>query len=249
MLINAAFAALRQVFSRPLRAILWKSLGLTVGLLALVWFALTKGIAALLVAHPISTDYAMVNAVASFLAGAGLFVGLAYILPPVSILVAGYFLDDAAAIVERTDFPDEVPGQAMPLGRAMLYTIRFAALALAVNLAALALLLVPGINVAAFFLANTYLLGREYFELAAARFRPLSEAGAMRRTHTATVMLAGALLAGLMLVPIVNLITPLFGIALMVHVHKGLSRDRLLKAPSTRPPVAMDRDRLGAGPR
>ncbi len=66
---------------------------------------------------------------------------------------------------------------------------------------------------AAFFLANTYLLGREYFELAAARFRPLPEAGAMRRHHSATVMLAGALLAGLMVIPVVNLITPLFGIA------------------------------------
>ena len=120
MLVESAAAALRQTFSPPLRAILWKSLGLTVGLLALVWFGLTKGIAALLAAHPISTDYAMVNAVASFLAGAGLFVGLAYILPPVSILVAGYFLDDAAEIVERTDFPDEVPGRAMPLGQAIL---------------------------------------------------------------------------------------------------------------------------------
>ncbi len=52
-----------------------------------------------------------------------------------------------------------------------------------------------------------------------------------------------------MLVPIVNLITPLFGIALMVHVHKGLSRDRLLKAPTSRPPLVMDRDRLDAGRR
>ena len=249
MLINAAFAALRQVFSPPLRAILWKSLGLTVGLLVLVWFGLTKGIAAILAAHPISTDYAMVNAVASFLAGAGIFVGLAYILPPVSILVAGYFLDDAADIVERTDFPDEVPGRAMPLSQAMLYTVRFAGLALAVNLAALLLLLVPGVNVAAFFLANTYLLGREYFELAAARFRPLPEAGDMRRHHSATVMLAGALLAGLMVIPVVNLITPLFGIALMVHVHKGLSRDRLLKAPASHPPLAMDRNRIDAGRR
>ncbi|GJD48184.1 hypothetical protein OPKNFCMD_0900 [Methylobacterium crusticola] len=234
MLIKAALAAIRQVFSPPLRQILWKSLALTIGLLVLVWFALTRLIGALIAAHPLSTDYAFVNAVASFLAGAGLFLGLAYILPPVSILVAGYFLDDAAAIVEGTDFPDEVPGRAMALGPALLYTLRFAGLALLVNVVALALFFVPGVNLLAFFGANTYLLGREYFELAAARFRPLREAGEMRRHHAATVMLAGAVLAGLMVVPILNLVTPLFGIALMVHVHKGLSRERLLLPPEAR---------------
>ncbi|WP_298965100.1 sulfate transporter family protein [uncultured Methylobacterium sp.] len=241
MLFNAAFAALRQVLSPPLRRILWKSLGLTVGLLVLIWFGLTRLINAFLAGHPLSTDYPFVNGLAFFLAGAGLFVALAYILPAVSILVAGYFLDDAAEIVERSDFPDEVPGQALPLGQAMLYAARFAGLALLVNLVALALFFVPGVNLVAFFGANTYLLGREYFELAAARFRPLPEAGAMRRHHSGTVMLAGALLAGLMVVPILNLLTPLFGIALMVHVHKGLSRDRLLMPPqrggALRPPA------------
>ncbi|MGY2050157.1 sulfate transporter family protein [Methylobacterium sp. JK268] len=237
MLFSAAAAALRQVLSPPLRRILWKSLGLTVGLLLLTWFALTRLIDTVLIGHPISAQYPIVNSFAYFLAGAGLFVALAYILPAVSILVAGYFVDDAADVVERTDFPDEVPGRAMALGQALLYALRFAGLALLVNLVALALFFVPGVNLIAFFGANTYLLGREYFELAAARFRPLSEAKAMRRHHSATVLAAGALLAGLMVVPVLNLLTPLFGIALMVHVHKGLSRERLLVAPDARRPI------------
>ncbi|GJD98209.1 MULTISPECIES: sulfate transporter family protein [Methylobacterium] len=237
MLVSAAFAALRQVLSPPLRRILWKSLGLTVGLLVLVWFALTRLINTFLIGHPISAQYPILDSVAFFLAGAGLFVALAYILPAVSILVAGYFLDDAAEIVERTDYPDEVPGRALPLAQAMLYALRFAGLALLVNLVALALFFVPGVNLIAFFGANTYLLGREYFEMAAARFRPLPEAGAMRRHHAPTVLAAGALLAGLMVVPVLNLLTPLFGIALMVHVHKGLSRERLLAPPAARPPL------------
>jgi CysZ protein len=36
-------------------------------------------------------------------------------------------------------------------------------------------------------------------------------------------------IAGLILVPLLNLATPIFGIALMVHVHKGiLARQRRL---------------------
>ncbi len=45
----------------------------------------------------------------------------------------------------------------------------------------------------------------------------------MRRYHARTAWAAGAMMAGLLLVPVANLLTPLFGIALMVHVHKRLT--------------------------
>jgi CysZ protein len=223
MLVQAAFAAWRQVFSPAFRAILLKSLALTVGLLALVWFAVTRLIAWWLQGHDLSASYPVLDTIAFFLAGAGLVVGLAFVLPAVSAVVAGFFLDDAAEIVERSDFPGEPAGRAMPLGASLLMGLRFAGLALVCNLAALALILVPVVNVAAFFGVNAYLLGREYFELAAGRFRPGPEAAAMRRYHATTAWLAGAMMAGLLLVPVANLLTPLFGIALMVHVHKRLT--------------------------
>lgn len=223
MLLQAALAALRQVLSPALRAVLWKSLALTVAVLALLWFALTRLLAAFLASHPVSTDYPFLDSVAGFLAGAGLLVASLYILPAVAMLVASFFVDSAAEAVEISDFPGEAPGRALPWGQSLLYGLRFAGITLAVNLIALVLWFVPGVNVAAFFAANTYLLGRTYFELAAARYRPLGEAERMRSAHRGTVLAAGAILAGLLLVPIVNLITPIFGIALMVHVHKRLS--------------------------
>jgi CysZ protein len=146
-------------------------------------------------------------------------------------LVAGFFLDDAAEIVERTDFPDDPPGRAMPLKTALLYAVRFAGVTLLVNLAALVIFFVPVIGIAAFFGANAYLLAREYFEMAAARFRPLPEAAEMRRVFSVQTLGAGCLLAALMVVPFLNLLTPLFGIALMVHLHKRLSRQSRLEGP------------------
>ena len=85
----------------------------------------------------------------------------------------------------------------------------------------------PGVNVAAFFIAltaNAYLLGREYFEMAAVRFSSPSDAARLRRAHGPAVFGAGILVALLLLVPIVNLATPLFAIALMVHLHKRVMR-------------------------
>lgn len=223
MLLRSAFAALRQVLSPPLRRILWRSLAMTVGLLALLWFALTRLAASYLHGHPFGV-HPILEGIASFLVGAGLLVPLFFVLPAVSALVAGFFLDDAAAIVERTDFPHDPPGVPTPLARSVLYALRFAALSLAVNLVALVLLFVPVVNVVAFFGANAYLLGREYFEMAAMRFRPVPEAVRLRAENPLAVLAAGAVLAGLVVVPVLNLLTPLYGIALMVHVHKRLSR-------------------------
>jgi CysZ protein len=246
MLIRAALAAWRQVLSRPFRRILLLSLALTAALLALAWFGITRLLGAYLQGHPLSVDYPFLDALAFILAGAGLFIALAYLLPAVSALVAGYFLDDAAEIVEHTDFPSDPPGEPLPVGRALLYGLRFAGLSLLVNLAALTLIFIPLVNVVAFFGANAYLLGREYFELAALRFRSPEEAGRMRVEFRPTVLLAGAMMAGLVLVPVLNLLTPLFGIALMTQVHKRLSARAL---PDRRRSRSLPRVEPGSRPR
>lgn len=227
MVLGSVLAAMRQVASPALRGLVLRSLGLTILALAVIWTGLTQGFGWLLRTHPLSVDYPVVDGFVYFMAGAGLVVLLLYLLPAVSALVAGFFLDDAAAIVERTDFPADAPGTPMSTASSLLYGLRFAGLALLVNLAALVLFFIPGVNLVAFFAANAYLLGREYFEMAAARFRPLPEAAALRRRHRATVLAAGAAMAALMLVPILNLATPIFGIALMVQLHKRIARRAL----------------------
>jgi uncharacterized protein involved in cysteine biosynthesis len=45
----------------------------------------------------------------------------------------------------------------------------------------------------------------------------------LRRRHGGTVFVAGLFIAGFVAIPIVNLATPLFGTAFMVHMHKRLS--------------------------
>ncbi len=225
--LPSAYAALRQVLSPQLRGLFWRSLGLTLLLLGLLWYGLSWLLGTFVAAHPVSTDYPFINSVLVFLAGAGLLIGLLYVLPVTSALVAGFFLDEAALVVERTDFPSDRPGEPISLAKSIGYGLRFAGLAILVNVAALLLIFIPGVNIVAFFAANAYLLSREYFEMAAARFRPVSDAARLRRENRATVLAGGALLAGLMLIPIINLTIPLFGIAFMVHLHKRIATRRL----------------------
>ena len=69
-----------------------------------------------------------------------------------------------------------------------------------------------------------YALSREYFDLAAMRFRSREEAKAFRKANQGAVFTAGLLIAAFVSIPIVNLAAPLFATALMVHVHKRVAQ-------------------------
>ena len=101
--------------------------------------------------------------------------------------------------------------------------MRFVLTVLGVNIIALILFFFFGLGVPIFFIANGYLLGREYFELAAMRFLPVEQARALRKQHSHRVFLAGLLIAGFLAIPLLNLLTPLFATAFMVHIYKMLS--------------------------
>lgn len=214
-MIEAALAAAREIFTPPFRAVLWKTLALTLALLGLAWAGLHK-----LIVAGAALPYPWEATALSFLSGVGLFVGLAFLISPVSFLVAGFFFDELAERVERDLAPDEAPGRALPLGDAIWLSLKFSAVALGVNLLALLLLLVPVANAAAFFGANAYLYGRGYFELAAARYLPLDEVHRLRRLNELRLIAAGSLLAAMVAVPILNLLTPLFGTAFMVRIAR-----------------------------
>ena len=212
-MFQSALAALPQIFTPPFRAVLWKVLALTLALLTLAWFGLDH-----LIESWIAVSNPWLATSLSVLTGLGLFFGLAFVVAPVSSLVAGFFLDELAERAEREALPPAPVGRALPAGQAI-----WLAVSLLVNLVALGLLLLPGINIVAFLSANAYLLGREYFELAALRYRPLEEVRALRRKHAFYLFVAGLPLALFVSMPLVNLLTPLFGAAYMVRIHRRLA--------------------------
>ncbi len=129
-------------------------------------------------------------------------------------------------IVEAEHYPAEQPGVALPLGVAIAEGIKTALLTILVYLIALPFVFFAGAGFIAFFVATAWLMGREYFELAAMRFRSPAEAKAMRKDNAGIIFIAGLVIAAFVSIPIVNLATPLFGMAFMVHMHKRLSGSR-----------------------
>lgn len=229
MILEAARAALRNLFAPELRRVFFKSLGLTLLALAALWFGLKEvfdwlalpWIDALLPSAPSWAGW--LTFIAAIIAGIGLAIGVALLVAPATAAIAGLFLDDVADAVERTDYPREPIGTPLPMGRALVQSLSFFGVVILGNIIALLLLLVPFVNIAAFFVVNGYLLGREFFEFAAMRHMPEADAKAMRKRHAGTVFLAGLVIAAFVAVPFLNLLAPLFAAAMMVHLFKMIA--------------------------
>jgi CysZ protein len=162
----------------------------------------------------------------SFAAGLGIILGSVFLMPAVTALIGSFFADQIAHEVERLNYPADPPGVALPFVLALREGGKTALLAILVYVCAVPFLLFAGFGVAIFFFATAWLLGREYFKLAAMRFRPPAEARALRQRNALTVYVGGLLIAAFVSIPIVNLATPLFAMALMVHIHKRVGRNR-----------------------
>jgi len=216
-MIGDAGDALAEIFSPPFRRVMGKSLGLTAALLALAGVGLDR----LALSH-LYVGPAWLSVILSVVVSLGLVVGLIFLVPPTTSLVAGFFLDDVAAIVERTIDPRGPPGRPIPFAPSIVMGVRFAVLSVFVNAAVLALTIFTGVGLVAYFILNGYLLGREYFELAAMRYVSGAEARVLFQRNLPMVYLAGVVISGFVAVPVLNLLTPLFATAFMVRVCRRI---------------------------
>jgi uncharacterized protein involved in cysteine biosynthesis len=239
MMLDAAAQALAQMFSPPFRAVLMKSIGLGLILIVIVgiglhhlldWLAgAGEGFAENALGPSAHGPLAVFSFILSIAAGLGIVVGSVFLMPAVTALVASFFVDDIALEVERSRYPGEPAGKPLPLLRAIIEGVRTALLAIAVYLVAVPFLLFAGFGAIIFFFCTAYILGRAYFELAALRYRPVAEARALRKRHEGMVFVAGMFIAAFVSIPILNLATPLFGMAFMVHMHKRLSQPQAVQ--------------------
>jgi CysZ protein len=242
-MLNAAIKAFAQMFTPALRGVLLKAIGLALLLIVIVGIVLNRLFSALAESGATWAEqtsgfapHAAWSALAwmlSIMAGLGIVTGALFLMPTITAFVGSFFVDEVAEAVERVHYPAESPGHALPFFRALIEGLKIAALALLVYLCALPFIFFAGLGVVILFLANSYLLGREYFELAAMRFSTPYEAKAMRKANAAYVFLAGMVIAVFVSIPLVNLATPVFAMAYMVHIHKRMAgkRAELIEPP------------------
>lgn len=232
-MIEAAFQALAQLFTAPLRRVLMKSVGLALLMIVIIGIALNRLFSVLAAsgAHWAEQTSGFAPHAAwqtlawmmSIMASLGIITGALFLMPAITAFVGSFFVDEIGDAVERESYPAEPRGHAVPLLRALVEGVKFAILTLAVYLCALPFIFFAGVGIIIIFLANAYLLGRQYFEFAAMRFHPPAQAKALRKASGAYIFLAGMPIALFVSIPLVNLATPIFAMAYMVHIHKRMS--------------------------
>ena len=224
MIFAAASRAAGQVTRPKFRSALFNSIGLTIVLFFALWYGLEGALG--WASGFLPSSLLWLEGAFSWFLGFGILIAGGFVLAPATALFAGFFLDDLVDDIEANTSPGSPVGKALPFLQSLWSSVRFLGLVLAVNLLCLILLILPGINVMIFFLANGYLLGREYFEFVARRHGSVKDVKALRQRHGGQVFAAGLLMAFLLTIPLLNLLTPFFGAAMMVHLHRTIQGDK-----------------------
>lgn len=228
MIFSAFSKAVSQMGDPRFRRVLLTGVALTIALLiaaSAAFIALVNWLVGGDVTLPLLGQVAWVDDLLSW-ASVGLMMVLSvFLMVPVASAVTSMFLDEVAQAVEDRHYPGlpQVPG--VPLGDALRDTVNFLGVLIGANLLALVLYVIftpfaPFI----FWALNGFLLGREYFTLAAMRRVGRAGAKQLRAQHRGTIWLAGVLMAIPLSVPLLNLLIPILGAATFTHIFHAVQR-------------------------
>lgn len=230
MILKAFLKALGQVGDPRFRRVLFLGIGLTLALLFAVYAVFLMFINWAIgpeVTLPVLGEVTWVADLLSFSSVFFMLVLSAFLMVPVASAITSMFLETVADAVEDVHYPHLPDASPVPFAEALRDTLSFLGVLIVANL--LAVFLYVLIAPAALFIfwgLNGFLLGREYFTLAAMRRVGRDRAKKLRRRHAVTIWAAGILMAIPLSVPIANLIIPILGAATFTHLFHMLEPDR-----------------------
>lgn len=228
MIFQSFLTGWADLFRPGSMRVLLKGIGLALALLVALWLVLVQLIGFFVpdtITLPWIGEIGWVDSALSF-ASIGLMLVLSvFLMVPVASIFTGFFLEDVAEIVEDAHYPNLPAVRKLTLAETFGDTLRFFGVIVAANL--VALMIYPFVIPLApflFFGLNGYLLGREYFQMAAFRRMHRDEAKALYERNRTTIWVAGALMAVPLSIPLVNLAIPVVGAATFTHLFHALRR-------------------------
>lgn len=228
MILTAFFKAVGQMGDRRFRRVLFLGIGLTIALLV-GFYALVLSLLNQAVDGSINLPViGEVTWIGDLLGWGSLFLMLflsTFLMVPVASAITSLFLDEVASAVEAKHYPHLPPVTPVTVYEALRDTLNFLGVLIGANL--LALIAYAAMPFAALFIfwgLNGFLLGREYFQIAAMRRVGRDGAKALRKRHFGMVWLAGCLMAMPLTIPLLNLFIPILGAATFTHLFHSIQR-------------------------
>lgn len=214
-MFDAFFKTLGQLPTAPFQRVLWLSIAGSLATAIALWFALNTTLN-----HTDFIGLAWLDWIADILGSLAAVVLLILLLPAFVGLIASFMLESICRAVEARHYPHLPDARAQSIMEAVIIGLRFAAILIVLNILLLPLIFFPPVYFVVGWALNGYLLGREFFELVACRRLVPTEIRTLRRKHRLSTMAAGLVIAVVAVIPIVNLILPLFGTAFMLHTFQ-----------------------------
>ena len=226
MILSDFLKSVAQFDDPKFRRVLWRGMGLTIALLIAACLLVNFGINQLLSsawAANLIGDQSWLGALIN-IGGALFTIALSiWLMVPVTSAIIALFLDEVAQAVEARHYPHLPKQTATKLQDQILVGIRFLGILLLANIGALILsMIVPLLGPFVFWATNGYLMGREYFQMAAMRRLPRAQAQELFQRHQGSIWTAGVLMAIPMSIPLVGLFIPILGAATFTHQFERL---------------------------
>lgn len=227
IVVQSFLLALGQTGDRRFRKVLLLGVGLTVALLVAVYAGFLWLIQALVgpeATLPVLGEVRWLNDLLSLSSLLFMMILSVFLMVPVASAITSMFLDEVAQAVEDRHYPALPEVEGVPFWDALRDTVNFLGVLIGANIVALVLyVMFPPFALFIFWGLNGYLLGREYFTLAAMRRIGRDGAKALRSRHSMTIWAAGTLMAMPLSVPLVNLLIPILGAATFTHLFHALN--------------------------
>lgn len=234
-LVRPLRRAVSQLDDPAFLSVVLRSMGVSAVLFVLLALGVGWGVQSIL---PFLSTHAhgwVVTVLSGALGSAVAILAALWLFVPLVLVVATLLMEIIARAVERRYYPDDPPAQPASLRAQIWDGLVLGARVLALNVFTLALtFLVPGPGWIIGGLVAAWALGRGLF--VAVAMRRCTRAGAleMYRHHRGLVLMQGGILALASTVPIVNLLVPVLGTAVMVHVvHECETHHGRVLGPST----------------
>lgn len=218
--------AVAQLSDHRFRRVLWFGIALTVALLFGIYALLLTGISSLdaeVLTLPLVGEITWVKDLLGWGSILLMIVLSFFLMVPVASAFTGLFLDDVARAVERKHYPSLPAAQRIPFRENLIDSLNFLGLLLAVNVLALGVYAFLNVfSPLVFWAINGYLLGREYFQMAAMRRLGRAGAKALYKQNWVEIWLAGVLMTIPLTIPLINLLIPILAAATFTHMFHRL---------------------------
>ena len=226
MILSDFLKSIAQFDDPKFRRVLWRGLGLTIVLLIAACLLVNFGINQLLSSTWAANLIGNQSWLGALINVGGVLFTIAlsiWLMVPVTSAIIALFLDEVAQAVEARHYPHLPKQTATKLQDQILVGIRFLGILLLANIGALILsMIVPLLAPFVFWATNGYLMGREYFQMAAMRRMPRAQAQELFQRHQGSIWTAGILMAIPMSIPLVGLFIPILGAATFTHQFERL---------------------------